>query len=435
MITVEVINTGSELLLGQVTNTHLGFIARELFKLGLRVDRQVTVPDGAAIRGAMSEGLARSSLVIVTGGLGPTSDDLTRDFAAELLERPLRLNQAVLTKLTDYLGRRGYGVSELTKRQAMVPEGGEVLPNDYGTAPGLVMTHRNVGDPPHMPDHVLILLPGPPRELKPMWTTYVMPWLRTHLEMQVMHQRTWRVQGVGESRVQELLEQALRELHDFEFGYCARPGEVDFRLISPDQAALTRADAVVRGILADAIYAEDEESMEQVVVRQSVAAGKTIATAESCTGGLISNRLTNVPGSSAVLQAGYVTYSNTSKTRELGVNPALLTTHGAVSEPVARAMAEGARRLAGTSLAVAATGIAGPDGGSAEKPVGTVWLAVADETGTHSVRRKLSTDRETFKLMASQVALDLLRLSLKYGAARLVDGHGAAPTAAVAGRP
>ncbi|HSI82472.1 MAG: competence/damage-inducible protein A [Candidatus Methylacidiphilales bacterium] len=425
MITVEVINTGSELLLGQVTNTHLGFIARELFKLGLRVDRQVTVPDGPAIRGALSDALSRASVVIVTGGLGPTSDDVTRDIAAELLGRRLLLDPVLMEKLTAYITRRGFVMSATTQTQAMVPEGGEVLPNDFGTAPGLVMTHRNTGEAPGTPDHVLILLPGPPRELKPMWTTYVMPWLRSHLEMQVMHQRTWRIQGVGESRVQELLEDALREVAEYEFGYCARPGEVDFRLISADAPSLDRADGVVRGIMSDRVYAEGDDTMEEVVVRAAIAAGATIATAESCTGGLIGHRLTNVPGSSAVVQAGFITYSNAAKTRDLGVDATLIAEHGAVSELVARALAEGARRVAGTTIAVAATGIAGPSGGTAEKPVGTVWLAVSDATGTHAISRKLSTDRETFKHMASQVALDLLRLSLATSVAALSENKHA----------
>jgi nicotinamide-nucleotide amidase len=400
---IEVLNTGSELLLGHVVNTHLTFLAQELFSFGLRVERQVTVPDGDAIRTALVEALGRADLVIVTGGLGPTSDDITRDVAAELFKRPLIFHPDILEKINGYLSHRHVVVSALNKVQAMVPEGALVLVNDYGTAPGLVLEADG---------KAVVLLPGPPRELKPMWRERVVPWLKQRLAAQKqppVFERIWRILAIGESRVQDMLEPMLREVGEYEFGYCARSGEVDFRLITSDPAALDKAAPIIREKVGDAIYAEGDQSMEQVVIELAKKQGRKIATAESCTGGFVAHRLTNVPGASAVLEYGWVTYANEAKIAEIGVPSELLARHGAVSEEVARAMAEGALKNAGADVAVSLTGIAGPDGGTVEKPVGTVWISVAQKGSAIALKKIFSTDRETFKYMASQTALDAVR--------------------------
>jgi nicotinamide-nucleotide amidase len=403
---VEIINTGTELLLGQVNNTHLAFLAQSLFGLGLRVERQITVPDGVAIAEAFEDALSHPGLIIVTGGLGPTSDDITRDAAAEAFGKKLIFHPEILEDIAGKFSHRNLALNELQKTQAMVPEGGVVLPNKFGTAPGLIIENDKT---------VAVLLPGPPRELRPMWENEVLPWLRHRFADRLpgVHEITLRILGVGESRVQILAEKAVRELGDVEVGYCARPGEVDLRLLAPDRDLVQRAAALARSLLGNAIYAEQTETMEQAVIRLAIAAKKTVATAESCTGGLVAHRLTNVPGSSVVLHYGWITYADEAKTGELGVPAELLKIHGAVSAEVAHAMADGALRASGADLAVAVTGIAGPSGGTTEKPVGLVYFGLATQGGkTLTEERTLSQDRETFKYMASQIALDLLRRAL-----------------------
>jgi len=402
---VEIINTGTELLLGRVANTHLEFLAGSLLGLGLRVERQVTVPDGVAIAEALDEAMARAGLVIVTGGLGPTSDDITRAAAAAAFGRKLIFHPEILAGIAGKFARRNIAMNDLQRPQALVPEGGVVLDNPNGTAPGLIIENDKT---------VAVLLPGPPSELRPMWTDEALPWLRKKFahRLAAVHEATLRILGLGETGVQILVEDEVKALGPVEIGYCARAGEVDLRLIAPDKNLIGKAAALARGKLGDAIYAEGGETMEQVVVRLARAAGKTVATAESCTGGLVANRITNVSGSSEMFRYGWVTYANEAKTTELGVPAALLEKHGAVSAEVAQAMAEGALKKSGADLAVAVTGIAGPTGGTPEKPVGLVYFGLATKEGTTQVVEKnLSQVRETFKHMAAQIALDLVRRS------------------------
>jgi nicotinamide-nucleotide amidase len=401
---VEIVNTGSEILLGQVTNTHLGFLAQSLFELGLRVQRQVTVPDGVAIAEAVAESLARADLIIITGGLGPTSDDVTREAVAEAFGRPLIFHPEILDGIARRFAERGLKMNELQRQQAMVPEGGVVLENRHGTAPGLIVRHQHA---------IAVILPGPPGELRPMWDEAALPWLRENLPPRApLFERDFRLIGVGETRVQLELEEKLRALGRLEIGYCPRPGEVDLRVIAEDAATADRAAALVRERFAPAIYAEGRESMEEVVVRIARERGRKIATAESCTGGLIAHRLTNVPGSSEVFLGGWVTYANAVKTAELGVPEEILAKHGAVSAQVAGMMARGAL-VDGADLAVAVTGIAGPGGGSPEKPVGLVYFGLAMRDGSlETFEARLSRTREMFKNMASQLALDFLRRAL-----------------------
>lgn len=403
---VEIINTGTELLLGQVINTHLGFLGQSLFGLGLRVERQVTVPDGPAIMLAFREAMARADLIVVTGGLGPTSDDITREAVAEAFGKRLIFHQEILDGIAAKFAERKIAMNELQRSQAMVPEGGVVLDNAFGTAPGLIVENGAT---------VAALLPGPPGELRPMWQNEAMPWLRKRFadRLPPVHEVTLRVLGLGETRVQLLLEDEVKALGPVEVGYCARPGEVDLRLIAREEDLAWKAADLARTKLGDAIYAEGNATMEEVVVGLARAAGKTVATAESCTGGLVASRITNVSHSSEMFRYGWVTYANEAKMSELGVPVELLEAHGAVSPEVARAMAEGALRGSGADLAVAVTGIAGPTGGTPEKPVGLVYFALAGADGRVEVmERNLSTVRETFKYMASQIALDLLRQAL-----------------------
>ena len=415
-VKVEVINTGTELLLGNVTNTHLPFLGQELFPLGLRVERQVCVPDGPAIRDALLESFARAEIVLVTGGLGPTSDDITRDLAAEFLNRPLAEDPAILSGLRDYFQKIDRPFQPSIARQAQVPAGAQVLPNNHGTAPGLylppgpVMGHDGLRSP-----H-LFLLPGPPRELRPMFTESVVPILQklpTDDGGPRPFCRVYRTVGVGESQVEAAVGLALAELRGLEVGYCARLGEVDLRLIgTPD--LLERAEAIVIPALGESLLSRDGKTLEQVLVQRLREAGRTLAVAESCTGGLLANRITNAPGASAVFVAGFVTYAYRAKHGLLGVDPALIERGGAVSEAVAAAMAAGARREAGTDYALSTTGEdpgEGPDSGEGQ-PVGTLFIALAGPDGDREPvveRHFFPTDRETFKWRATQAALDLLR--------------------------
>lgn len=403
---VIVINTGTELLLGQVLNTHLRFIARQIFQLGLRVEQQLTVPDGLPIRLAIEASFETADIVFVTGGLGPTTDDITREIAAELLGLELKQDSEVAGKITARLRIRGFPMTDRILRQAKVPKGAVVLPNDHGTAPGLYL--RAQSDSRRTPH--LFLLPGPPRELQPMFTESVMPILRAiYPQGAGVHWRNFRLAGVGESVVEAAVGPQLLALKEIELGYCARPGEVDVRVLGPEPT-VAAAEAIMRGAFPDALYSTAEEDLEEVIVRLLTVRGATIATAESCTGGSLANRITNVPGSSAVFLAGYITYANEAKIAALGVEVALIEEHGAVSREVACAMAEGALRNAKADYALATTGIAGPAGGSDEKPVGTVFIALASQSAETAVeRRRFLTDRESFKHLASQTALELLR--------------------------
>ena len=402
---VEVINTGTELLLGHVLNTHLRFLAEALFPLGLRIGRQVTVPDGLVIREALVVAAARAEILRVTGGLGPTTDDSTRDVVADWLGLRLVHDEEIMRAITERFARRGLALSARIGLQALRPPEATVLPNEHGTAPGLYL-------PPTARSPHLFLLPGPPRELHPMFTASVLPILQKVLPPRPeLAMRNYRTAGLGESAVEELVGAPLLAL-GLEVGYCARPGEVDLRLIGSAEA-LARAEKIVAAQLGAQLVSRDQSSLEKVIVDRLSARGETLATAESCTGGLLAHRVTNVPGASAVFLEGFVTYANEAKTRALGVDAALLRAHGAVSREVAAAMAEGARTAAGVDHALATTGIAGPGGGSDAKPVGTVFIALATKLGPTTVEQhRFPTDRETFKDLTAQTALDLLRRRL-----------------------
>ena len=412
---VEVINTGTEILLGIVINSHVAFLAQQLFPLGLRIGRQVTVPDGSVIRDALVESFARAEIVIVTGGLGPTTDDLTREISAELLGLELAHDDGVMSAIEARFARRGIKITERVKRQAQVPRGTTVLQNPNGTAPGLYFDLENAGVVRGSSSVIrhLFLLPGPPRELKPMFNDIVVPILRRVIPGgDVAECRTYRVAGLGESNVEAMIGEQLLAIEGIELGYCARPGEVDIRVIGL-RDVVHRAEAIIVGNLKEHIVSQDNRSLEQVLVENLIARDETLCVAESCTGGFLANRITNVSGASRAFIEGFVTYANEAKMRALGVDAQLLAAHGAVSGEVAGAMAEGARKVSGASFALSTTGVAGPTGGTDEKPVGTVFIALASAHAETVVQQhKFPTDRENFKWLTTQAALDLLRRNL-----------------------
>ena len=411
---VELLNTGSELLLGTVRDAHLSWFGKELFPLGLRISRQTTVPDGSPIRDAFLESFPRTDVLIVTGGLGPTTDDITRELAAELLGRKMIPHPETLERITERCRVRGFAFQPRMERQAMAPEGAIVLPNDNGTAPGLYLpaVEGISWSSPH-----IFLLPGPPREMQPIARAHVLPRLKELVgefsEGPRKECRIYKVVGMGESMVEASIGLKLSERTDLEVGYCARPNEVDFRLIGTKEV-LDEVEPSVLAVVGDYLVSGDEESMEEVIVHLLSERHETVATAESCTGGLLASRLTNVPGASAVFLEGFITYSNESKVELLGVPAELLSSHGAVSDQVVRSMAEGALRKSGANYALATTGIAGPGGGSPEKPVGTVWFALSAQGNETEVwKETIPTDRITFKQVVTQSILDRLRRRLK----------------------
>jgi competence/damage-inducible protein CinA-like protein len=406
-----VINTGTELLLGDVLNSHLAFIARQILPLGLRVDRQLAVPDGVAIREALSESSERAGIIFVTGGLGPTTDDVTREITAEFLGVELQHDAAVMAAIEARASRRGFRLTDRTARQAKVPRGAAVLPNENGSAVGLYLAANAA---PGKKSPHLFLLPGPPRELQPMFHSSVLPLLREIVRQgSAIDRRTYRIAGMGESLVEEAIGERLLGISGIELGYCARPGEVELRVIG-ERAALAQAEAIITEGLGASVFSSDGKSLEEAVVKLLTEKKQTLAVAESCTGGFLAHRITNVPGASAVFLAGYVTYANDAKEEMLGVDPRLIVADGAVSESVAKAMAEGARRRANATFALATTGVAGPGGGTEEKPVGTVFVAlsVADGAATQVRQFRFPDDRPTFKELTTQAALEMLRRSL-----------------------
>ena len=431
---VELLNTGSELLLGRVLNTHQQWLCRRLADLGYVVGRQVAVPDSARdIQSAVREALDHADLVIATGGLGPTSDDRTRDLIAQLFGKRLQLNQAVLDHIRKRFAARRLPMAKINEVQALVPEGARVLANPNGTAPGLAMKIKSsegrvtrapnpkiIGGSQRSPLRTrwLVMLPGPPRELRPMFDHFVVPLLRREFPAAAPFIcRTLRASGIPESQVQEKIAAPLDKLvkAGLEIGYCARMGLVDVRLLARGRngrSTVRAAEAVVRKILGARIYGYDDEEMEAVVVRLLTGRKKTLALAESCTGGNLAHRITNVPGASKVFGGGIVAYSNAAKRKFLGVRAATLARHGAVSAAVAREMAEGAREKFGADFAVGITGIAGPTGGTRTKPVGTVFIALAGAPGTVVERRLNSYGREEFKDLTARQALETLRMRL-----------------------
>jgi len=406
---IEILNTGTELLLGNTVNTHAAWFGRELFMLGLRIARQTTVPDGDAIRDAITESIPRADVLIVTGGLGPTSDDLTREITAEVLGLELITDEAALRSLESFFALRGRPMASANLKQALIPVGADVLPNANGTAPGVYVPPRLNGRAPC----AVFLLPGPPRELYPMFHDEVVPRLRALAGVESVYQTLeLKFTGIGESDFHQGIDAALAEIPDLEFGYCAHIGEVDLRLIGPP-AALEKGRAIALGHFCESLISDDGSSLEATVVRLLTERHMTLATAESCTGGLISNRITDVPGASAVFTHGFITYANAAKISLLGVSPASLEAHGAVSETVACEMAAGALQASGAEIAVAVTGIAGPDGGTPEKPVGTAWIGLAaKDVPTIAFKVFHPRNRHDFKLAVSQAALESVRRKL-----------------------
>ncbi len=408
----EIIAVGSELLTPDKIDTNSLFLTEELNKLGIEIVRKTVVGDDRALLlEAFRDAVNRVPLTIASGGLGPTEDDLTRETVAELLGRRLVRNDAIVRAIEARFRSFGRVMPDTNIRQAMVPEGAEPLDNPRGTAPGLWLEDR---------ERTIALLPGPPRELKPMFREQILPRLQRRISSVRMYHRELRVTGLGESHVDSLAGPVYTRYPEVQTTVLASPGEVQIHLrMWTDDSA--HADAlfadIERGLdlaLTDRIFSRDSSPLEEVVAHELLKQNATIAAAESCTGGLFAERLTTIAGSSAYFLGGVVCYSNEMKTAWADVPPEMIATKGAVSTEVAIALADGIRRRVGSTLGVGITGIAGPGGGSEEKPVGTVHIALASASAMRERALRLPGDREMVRLQASQAALDMVRVHFLY---------------------
>ena len=408
----EILAIGSELLTPHRIDTNSLFLTGRLNELGVIVRAKVVVGDDREDLAAMLRGaLERADLVVTTGGLGPTDDDLTREVVAGVLNRTLREDAGILSQIAERFSRRGVAMPGVNRRQAQVPDGAVVLPNAHGTAPGLLL---EVGE------RVVVLLPGPPREMQPMFESHVVPRVAARTGGRQVRRRVIKVTGRSESQVEEIAYPVYSTLgtsqHPIQTTILASPGQIELHLAAAgaDVAQVDQLleDGVVRltAELGSIVFSTDGRSLEAVVGELLKAHGMRVAVAESCTGGLLLGRLTDVPGSSQWVTGGIVAYSNDVKVEQLGVTRADLSAHGAVSEPVASAMAAGVCRL-GADVGVGVTGIAGPDGGSVEKPVGTVMIAVSGANPTVRTFR-FPGDREAVRRHTTSAALDMIRRSL-----------------------
>ena len=406
---IELLSIGNELLLGETTDTNASWIARRLAGEGIAVRRVTTVGDDVGvIRDAMRDGLRRSGTVLCTGGLGPTPDDLTRHALAEVYGSRIVVDEGWMEVLRERYARRGIPLPPANRVQAERPEAAVLLHNERGTAPGLAMD----GTP-----GLTVVLPGVPHEMRALLDAAVLPLLHRRFPGTTsIESRVLRTTGISEALVAENVADLVPELAPLVLAFLPQITGVDLRLTAPGAEAARQLDGGVerlRDRLGHHVYADGTDDLAVVVGRMLRERGMKLALAESCTGGLVARRMTDEAGASEYLLAGFVTYSNDAKQASLGVRPETLAMHGAVSELCAREMAEGARRITGADAGVAITGVAGPGGGSEDKPVGTVWLAVALPGGTVARHVVFPGDRGAIRERSAQAALDLLRRSLQ----------------------
>ncbi len=406
---VELLAVGTELLLGNIVNTNARDLSRLLSGMGLNVYHHTVVGDNPGrLAQAVEVARGRADILITTGGLGPTCDDLTKKVVAQAFGLPLEYHPDCAQSIRDYFARSGRTMTENNLQQAYLPKGCTVLENHWGTAPGCAFCVDGV--------HV-IMLPGPPRECIPMFREQAMPYL-SQLTQGVIHSRTLRVFGLGESGVEQLLRDKMNTLQNPTLAPYAKEGEVELRItakaesVEQAKAMIAPVEQQVRDLLGDQVYGADVSSLEEVVVPLLAQKGLTLGTAESCTGGLIAKRVTDVPGASAVLRGGVVSYTNAVKSNVLGVSEEILDSQGAVCGEVARQMALGARKVLGCDLAVSTTGVAGPDSDEHGNPVGLVYVALATPEGCDVVELHLggaAQRRDRVRTLAANHALNLVR--------------------------
>jgi len=405
----EVVSVGTELLLGQITDTNATYICQRLAECGIPVYFRQTVGDNFhRVQEAFRLAWSRAELVVFTGGLGPTEDDLTKEAVAAALGAELVEDRDSLAHLEQFFARRGRTMTPNQRRQALIPRGALAIPNRWGTAPGVFW---------EVDGRVVVMVPGVPREMRGMVDEFVLPELRRRgwVGQDTIRSRVLRTVGIGEGQLEEMVRDLIHTTNPT-VAPLAHLGEVHLRITArgtPEEVSrlLDETEARLRERLGDAVYGVDDETLDEVVARLLRDSGLRVAVAESCTGGLVGERLTSVAGSSAYFLGGVVAYSNDAKCRLLGVPPELLEKFGAVSAEVAEAMARGARERFGADVGLAVTGVAGPGGGTEAKPVGRVFLALADAHSARTVRADFGQEpgREGVRRLASQAALNMLR--------------------------
>jgi nicotinamide-nucleotide amidase len=404
---VEIISIGDELLIGQTINTNASWMGEQLINIGIHVDWVTTVGDSKQrLTQAVQIAETRSDVVLITGGLGPTHDDVTKKVVTEYFGGTLVINNEVLDMVRERFARRGYKMAKVNEEQALVPDNADVMINELGTAPGMIF-HKN--------GKSFYVMPGVPREMKGLMNNYILPKLKEQLDGKAIRIRILMTTGVPESTLYERLDNLNEIEEQAQLAFLPNLYGVKLRLMakgnSDDDAEkkVQRAETMVREKIGRDIFADKEISLEEAIAELLIKRGETLAVAESCTGGLISNRLTNISGSSQFYERGVISYSNEAKMQLLGVSEDVLIRHGAVSKEVAMAMAEGVRKMAKTDYAISVTGIAGPTGGTPEKPVGLVFIGYADKDGSKVIKQTFANDRIGNKQRSAQAALNLLR--------------------------
>ena len=416
--TAEILCVGTELLLGDIVNTNAAFLSRELAALGLGVYRHTAVGDNPQrLAKALDEALERADLVITSGGLGPTYDDLTKETVAAAFGLSLELHGHSLKRIEDYFARLGRAMTPNNAKQAMMPVGATVFDNDYGTAPSLAVTDKDTGK-------TVIMLPGPPGELIPIFRQKIAPYLRERTDA-VLVSKNIHIFGMGESAVEDKIRDIMTESENPTVAPYCKEGEVRLRVTAKadsETAAAELCDGMIEKILSTEVgkfvYGIDVDSLERALVGKLIEKGRTLCCAESCTGGLIAQRITDVSGCSAVFFGGCVTYTNEMKMALLGVSGETIERYTAVSPQTAMEMARGARLRLGTDIAVSATGYAGPTGGTESDPVGTVYIGLSTEKGEEYRRLSLSSmrSREYIRIVSASNALHM--------ALKAIDGLG-----------
>lgn len=406
----EYIAVGTEILLGQILNTNAKFISEKLAELGIDMYYQTVVGDNAdRLTHAIKDALERADIVITTGGLGPTNDDITKEVAAQTLGLPLELDEESLERIKirfHHIHREFH--LDIQQKQAYMPQGCIILQNNNGTAPGCIIEKGG---------KIVVILPGPPKEMQPMFLESVKPYFEK-FSTDMLYSRVVRIFGMGEAQVEEIFGERMREAKNPTIAPYAKEGETTLRVtakcrIQEEGKKLVEEEMEkISARLGDVVYSTEDDTLPQKVVKLLKESHKTLALAESCTGGLVAKSITDIPGASTVFCEGYVTYSNEVKSKILGVSEDTLAQYGAVSEPTAREMAQGLLARSGADIAVSLTGIAGPDGGTDEKPVGLVYVGVSTPENTHVTKLNLYGNREKVRYLAMLNACDLVRRTL-----------------------
>ncbi|MFB3897010.1 MAG: competence/damage-inducible protein A [bacterium] len=419
----EIISIGTELVLGQILDTNAVYLSQQLQRLGFDVFHRETVDDNEQrICEVLCRSLSRSQVVVISGGLGPTKDDITRDAVAKMLKTPLVIEPKLISIISQYFNRvlPGQQMPKNNLLQAYVPRGASYFINQRGTAPGLFI-ERKISKTsrikPSQNKQYIIILPGPPRELEPMWENQVVPELKKRINLKaVIKYRVLKVVGMSESAIDEQIQDFMVPNSNPEVGLMAVFGQIDIRItaraksVSAADRIIKKAERVIRKRIGNAIYGADKDMLEGVIGSLLRHKKLRLAIAESCTGGLIANRITNISGSSDYFDRGLVVYSNQAKQDLLGVPKETIKNHGAVSEPTAISMVQGLLKQTKADIGISVTGIAGPTGGTPDKPVGLVYIALATANRyQHCVKYNFNGDREMIKWRTSQVALNLLR--------------------------